>query len=156
MIIGKMSVFLNGQEVAENLLRTEEISLLSSAISARPCVRQALLEIQRKVGATGGIIAEGRDMGTVVFPHADFKFFLDAAAEERAKRRYNEILGTNIERNYAQVENDLAKRDKQDKERATAPLRPAADAHIIDSTHMAVEDVVNAMAALILHGKEKA
>ncbi len=153
---GKMSVFLNGKEIAENLLRTEEISLLSSAISARPSVRQALLDIQRSVGARGGIIAEGRDMGTVVFPQADFKFFLDAATEERVKRRYREILDRETGGNYAQVESDLTLRDKQDKERATAPLRPAADAHIIDSTHMAVRDVVEAMATLILCHDEKA
>ncbi len=153
---GKMSVFLNGKEIAESLLRTEEMSLLSSAISARPIVRQALLDIQRSVGASGGIIAEGRDMGTVVFPHADFKFFLDAATEERVKRRYQEVLGRDTGGNYAQVESDLTTRDKQDKERTAAPLRPAADAHLIDSTHMSVREVVEAMATLILCPEEKA
>ncbi len=148
---GQMLIFINGKKLAEGLLRSEQISLLSSTFSARPCVREALLEIQRKAGSRGGIVAEGRDMGTVVFPKADFKFFLDATLSERVKRRYREVAGRNSLSSYTQVENDLVIRDRQDSERSIAPLCPAPDAMLIDSTRMSVEDVVYKMMELILH-----
>lgn len=146
---GKSLVFVNGEEVSDMNIRTEEISRLASAMSAHPCVRQALLKIQREVGSQGGIIAEGRDMGTVVFPDADFKFYLDAKPDERAKRRYREIASMDISANYEQVERDLMTRDKRDRERDIAPLRPADNAHLIDSTHMTINDVVDKMIDLI-------
>jgi len=145
---GIFFVFLDGVDVTEKI-RTEEIGLLASTISARPCVREALIEIQRKVGFQGGIVAEGRDMGTVVFPKADFKFYLDATTTERAKRRYKELFSNHNGGDYEKVASDLMVRDKQDRERQIAPLMPAADAHIIDSTNLTVMDVVNKMAGLI-------
>ncbi len=146
---GIFLVFVDGADVTENI-RTEEISLLASTISAHPCVRQALIEIQRKAGSQGGIVAEGRDMGTVVFPEADFKFYLDATTSERAKRRYKELIARDADGDYEKVASALMLRDKQDRERQIAPLKPAADARIIDSTNMTVNDVVDKMAGLIL------
>ena len=151
---GIFLVFADGEDVTEKI-RTEEISLLASIISARPCVRQALLEIQRKVGSPGGIVAEGRDMGTVVFPAADFKFYLDATTSARAQRRYQELFARNADadEDYEKVASALLLRDRQDRERETAPLKPAADAYIIDSTNMTVKDVVDEMAGLIAFHK---
>lgn len=147
---GVFLVFVDGADVTGHI-RTESISFLASAISARPCVRQALIEIQRKFGSRGGIVAEGRDMGTVVFPDADFKFYLDATTSERAKRRYRELFARDAaDGNYEKVASALMLRDKQDSERPIAPLKPAIDAHIIDSTNMTVNDVVDNMAGLIL------
>jgi cytidylate kinase len=145
-------VHVDNEDVTEHL-RTEEISILASTISALPCVRQALMEIQRQVGSRGGIVAEGRDMGTVVFPEADIKFYLDATTSERAKRRYQELLAGNDARDYESVANALILRDTQDRERLIAPLKPAVDAHIIDSTNMTVHDVVEKMSGLILRHK---
>jgi CMP/dCMP kinase len=149
---GIFLVFVDGKEVTEHI-RTEEISILASTISARPCVRQALMEIQRQVGFRGGIVAEGRDMGTVVFPEADIKFYLDATISERAKRRHLELLAVNDARDYESVANALLLRDTQDRERLIAPLKPADDAHIIDSTNMTVHEVVNTMAEVISRHK---
>jgi cytidylate kinase len=146
---GIFHVFVDGVDVTESI-RTEEISFLASAISARPCVRQALIEIQRNFGSRRGIVAEGRDMGTVVFPDADFKFYLDAATSERARRRYKELFARDADGDYEQVASALMLRDKQDSERQIAPLKPAVDAYIIDSTNMTVQDVVDKMAELIL------
>lgn len=145
---GIFHVFVDGEDVTE-YIRTEEISFLASTISARPCVRKALIEIQRKVGSLGGIVAEGRDMGTVVFPDADFKFYLDATTSERAKRRYKELFSGNSDEDYEKVASALIVRDKQDREREIAPLKPAFDAHVIDSTYMTVKEVVEKMAGLI-------
>lgn len=150
---GTIFVFLEGADVTEQI-RTEEISWLASAISARPCVRNALIEIQRKAGAQGGIVAEGRDMGTVVFPEADFKFYLDATTSERAKRRYRELVAKDAAGDYEKVAKALMVRDKQDSERPIAPLKPALDAHIIDSTDMTVLEVVNKMAVIISAHKQ--
>ncbi|MCG6534269.1 MAG: (d)CMP kinase [Syntrophales bacterium LBB04] len=146
---GQSSVLIDGEEVREVNIRTEEISLLASSMSARPSVRQALLKIQREVGSEGGIVAEGRDMGTVVFPDADFKFYLDARPDERVIRRYREITSKNIVIDYEQVQIDLMRRDKLDSEREIAPLKPADDACLIDSTQMTVDDVVDKMMSLI-------
>ena len=145
---GRLSVFVGGEEVTDKI-RTQEISLLASTLSARPCVRQALLSLQREAGAKGGIVAEGRDMGTVVFPGADYKFYLDAAVAERAKRRYKEVIVCDDKVDYEQIEKDIIVRDKQDKERAIAPLKPAETAVIIDSTDMTVDEVVDKITELI-------
>jgi cytidylate kinase len=146
---GKFLVFVDGEEVTERI-RTEEIGILASTISARPCVRQALIEIQREAGSRGGIVAEGRDMGTVVFPEADIKFYLDAATSERAQRRYRELYAGDKAGDFDKVADALTLRDKQDRERSIAPLKPAADAHIIDSTTLTISEVVDRMAELIL------
>ncbi len=145
---GQMRIFLKGEDVTDKI-RTEEISMLASTVSARPCVREALLHLQREAGARGGIVAEGRDMATVVFPQADYQFYLDASVAARAKRRYGELMARNGQANFAEIEKDIIVRDKQDRERAIAPLKPAPRAVLIDSTSMTVREVVERIAACI-------
>ena len=144
----RLSIYLDGEDITEKI-RTEGISMLASTLSARPCVREALLQVQRKAGAKGGIVAEGRDMGTVVFPDADYKFYLDADVAERARRRYEEIAAKSGGGDYHRVEEDLIIRDKQDRERAIAPLKPAENAVLIDSTNMSIQEVLDRMVSLI-------
>lgn len=140
-------VFLSGQDVTDRL-RTPEISLLASAVSARPVVRQTLFGIQRAIGQAGGVVAEGRDMGTVVFPEADVKFFLDASVRQRALRRFAQYGdgGPSLET----IEQDIRRRDANDSHRDLAPLKPAADALIIDSSRISAADVVDRMMSRIL------
>jgi cytidylate kinase len=130
------------------LIRTPEIAMLASAVSARPVVRQALLAIQREMGATGALVAEGRDMGTVVFPGADLKFFLDASVRQRARRRFAQY-GDAHRQTLAQIEADIRRRDQNDSSRDVAPLMPAADAVIIDSTALTAPAVVARMMASV-------
>ena len=144
----RLRVFVNNEDVTEKI-RTEEIGLLASKVSAIPLVRNKLLSIQREDREEGGIVAEGRDMGTVVFPDADFKFFLDASVEERVKRRYDELVMRGINSDYQQVERDLLIRDRQDRERKAAPLQTPRDAIIIDSTDMTASEVVEKMVTII-------
>jgi cytidylate kinase len=136
---------LNGVDISDRI-RSPEISMLASAVSARPVVRQALLGIQREMGRLGGLVAEGRDMGTVVFPEADLKFFLDATVRQRAIRRFAQFDkgdGQTLE----QIEQDIRRRDANDSSRDIAPLRPADDAVNIDSTTMTARQVVGLMMA---------
>ena len=118
--------------------------MMASAVSARPVVREYLLEVQKKMGRAKEAVFEGRDMGTVVFPDAEVKFFLDASPKVRAERRYREIAET-TSMTLEQVENDIIRRDRNDSTRAIAPLRPAQDAVIIDSSGLSIEDVVEKM-----------
>jgi cytidylate kinase len=145
---GTLNVFVNGENVTDKI-RNEKIGLLASRISAIALVRASLLSIQRNVGKRGGIVAEGRDMGTVVFPDADYKFYLEASVDVRARRRYNELCmrGSNVD--YDEVERDLIVRDRQDREREIAPLKAFDGATIIDSTHMTISEVVEKMMSLI-------
>jgi cytidylate kinase len=145
---GRMKIFVNDEDVTEKI-KTEEIGLLASKVSAIPFVRETLLSIQREVAKGGSIVAEGRDMGTVVFPDADCKFFLDAGVEERVRRRYNELEAKGTHREYHEVERNLLIRDRQDRERKTAPLRVPQDAFIIDSTDMTVSEVVEKMVTIV-------
>lgn len=138
----------NGEEDIEDQIRTPEISMLASAVSARPVVRRYLLEVQRRLGRQKGAVFEGRDMGTVVFPDADVKFFLDAPLSVRAGRRYRELAGRS-EQSLEDVREDMAERDRNDQNRALAPLRPAADAVIIDSAGLTPAGVVERMLAEI-------
>ncbi len=138
---------LDGVDISHRI-RSPEISMLASTVSARPVVRQALLAIQRHMGRAGGLVAEGRDMGTVVFPEADLKFFLDATARQRALRRFaqcDEAGGQTLE----QIEQDIRRRDQNDSSRDIAPLKPADDAVTIDSTTMTAEQVVALMMARV-------
>lgn len=137
----------NGVDISDQI-RSPEITMLASAVSARPVVRQALLNIQRELGRIGGLVAEGRDMGTVVFPDADFKFFLDATARLRAIRRFEQYDGSN-DQSLEQIEQEIRRRDASDSGRDIAPLKPAADAVIIDSTSMSARQVVDQMMALV-------
>lgn len=141
---GCCHVFLDGEDVSA-AIRTPEISLLTSKISMKKVVRDILARRQRELGKDGGVILEGRDIGTVVFPYADLKFFLSASAEKRGKRRYLELKAkgedVQLERTIAEV----AQRDQQDAHREHAPLRRADDAIDIDSTGLSIEEVVALM-----------
>lgn len=137
----------NGDDVTDRL-RTPEITLLASAVSARPVVRRFLLGVQRALGRERSAVFEGRDMGTVVFPDADVKFYLDAPEKIRAMRRYLE-LKPKMELTLDQVERDLLRRDNNDSTRAEAPLKPAPDAIRIDSADLAAVEVVAVMLAHI-------
>ncbi|MBI4633882.1 MAG: (d)CMP kinase [Deltaproteobacteria bacterium] len=138
---GGLRVVIDGEDVTEKI-RTEEIGLLASKVSGIPAVRKALLSLQREAGAEGGIVAEGRDMGTVVFPDADFKFYLDAEVGERARRRYSELVMKGMAADYGEVEKDIVLRDRQDHERSISPLKVPEGAVIIDSSRVTVNDVV--------------
>jgi cytidylate kinase len=140
----QMKIYIDGMDITEQI-RTEEIGLSASKISANPLVRKVLLEIQRAVGKTGSLVAEGRDMGTVVFPNADVKFFLDADPQERIKRRYKELLDKRIEVDVQAIEKDMHLRDQQDRERQVSPLKIPEKAIVIDSSNMTVIDVIEVM-----------
>jgi cytidylate kinase len=133
----------NGRDVTDRL-RTPEITMLASAVSARPVVRRFLLGVQRAMGREKGAVFEGRDMGTVVFPDADVKFYLDAPEKIRAMRRFLE-LRPKTELTFEEVERDLLRRDRNDSTRAEAPLKPAVDAIRIDSADRAPAEVVAVM-----------
>ena len=141
-IDGKMKVSVDGEDVEEKI-RTEEVGLAASKISTFAVVRERLLNLQREAGAQGGIVAEGRDMGSVVFPHADYKFFLDAKLEERIKRRYEELLDKGASVEYKTIQKDMFTRDKQDKQREIAPLKAPDGAIIIDSDNLSAVEVVD-------------
>jgi CMP/dCMP kinase len=151
---GNLKIHLDDEEVS-NKIRTEEISMLASKVSAVPSVRKALLPIQRKAAINGGIVAEGRDMGTMVFPNADFKFYLDASVEERSRRRYLELAGKGNLSEIEGVTRDIIMRDRQDTERKVAPLKPSTDSIIIDSTNLGVDEVVSKLLAIIGGGKKR-
>lgn len=140
-IDGQMKVYVDGEDVGDKI-RTEEVGLVASQISAFPVVRQRLLDLQREAGAEGGIVTEGRDMGSVVFPHADYKFYLDADIEERIKRRHKELLEKGDSPEFQSVQKDMLIRDKQDSKREIAPLKPTSSSIIIDSTKLSVLEVV--------------
>lgn len=138
----------SGDTDISDKIRTPEMSMMASAVSARPVVRKALLDIQRRLGAEKRAVFEGRDMGTVVFPDADVKFFLTADLNARAMRRHRELLeesGQPLET----VAADMKRRDDNDASRDVAPLKPAPDAIIIDSTSLSVAAVVSEMMARV-------
>ena len=142
-----LRLYLNGEDISDRI-RTPEITMLASAISARPVVRKFLLDLQKDLGKEKAAVFEGRDMGTVVFPKADVKFFLDASARTRAQRRYAEQKPKSSQ-SLDEVERDIQRRDRNDSTRDLAPLKPAADAIVIDSTQMKVDEVVEFMIAHI-------
>ena len=132
-----------GEEDISLAIRSPEMDMLSSRISAVGEVRRAMTGLQRKMASRGGVVAEGRDMGTVVFPDAAHKFYLTASPDVRAKRRYRERIERGETVSMPQVEKDLKKRDEQDSTRALAPLRPAEDALIIDTDRLSIDQVVH-------------
>ena len=142
-----LRLILNDSDITDQI-RTPEITMFASAVSARPVVRNFLLHLQRDLGREKGVVFEGRDMGTVVFPGADVKFFLEASSKIRAKRRYNELKSTNPQPLEA-VERDMDRRDENDSTRDLAPLKPAKDAIRIDSTDFSIETVVERMVTII-------
>lgn len=137
-------VQVNGVDVS-TAIRSPEISLLTSAIAVKPSVRNCLLKLQRKMGMNGGVVLEGRDVGTVVFPDADIKFYLTASPEERGRRRYEEIKARGGQVTLEQTVAEVVERDEQDLNRAVAPLRRADDAIEIDSTQLSLDDVLAKM-----------
>ena len=143
-----LRLVVNGRDLTEKI-REPEISALASAVSAKAVVRRRLAEIQRQLAAAGGIVAEGRDMGTVVFPQAEVKFFLDARPEVRGERRYRELAAKGEQATLPEVSEQLIARDRNDQGRELAPLKPAADAIVVDSTELRAEEVVELMVRLI-------
>jgi len=138
---GGEQIWLAGQEVSGRI-RTEQAGEGASRVAAMPAVRTALLARQRAFAGPPGLVADGRDMGTVVFPGAVLKIFLTASAEERARRRYNQLKDKGLGANLAALSLEIAERDRRDATRAVAPLRPADDAVIVDSTAMTIDAVV--------------
>ena len=137
-------VAVNGLDVT-NELRTPEISAMASQVSAIPAVREWLLPVQRRVGQAGGVVAEGRDLGTRVFPSAEAKFFLDADVNTRAGRRQQDLTGAERSAPLERTKQEIETRDQRDRSRAIAPLVPAADAEVIDSSSLTIEQVVDRM-----------
>jgi CMP/dCMP kinase len=140
-------VLLGGRDVTADL-RSEIAGAGASRVAAWPEVRQALLERQKAFARAPGLVADGRDMGTVVFPDAELKIFLTASAEERARRRYNQLKYKGSGVSLAALSREIAERDARDTTRAVAPLKPASDAHVIDSTGLGIEEVVDRVLAL--------
>jgi cytidylate kinase len=138
---GDSRVILNKNDVSLEI-RTPEMGMMASKVSAMPVVRKKLTEIQQKIGTGSSIVVEGRDMGTVVFPQAKHKFYLDATPEERARRRTVQLEEKGIPADYEEILAQTRKRDYNDSNRELAPLRPAQDATIIDSSAMTINDVV--------------
>ena len=145
---GETRVIVNGHDATQEI-RTETCGAAASAIAAIPSVRNALFEKQRSFRRAPGLVADGRDMGTVIFPDAGHKVFLTASAEERAKRRYKQLKEKGLGVTLATLLREIQARDVRDAERAVAPLKPAADALQIDSTGLPIETVVAAVLALV-------
>jgi CMP/dCMP kinase len=139
---GGVRVLLDGEDVSL-AIRTPEMSQRASEVSAVPGVRSNLLELQRKIGENGGVVVEGRDIGSVVFPDAEAKFFLTASVERRAERRHGELSATENAPTLRSVLEQVVQRDRRDSERAIAPLVQAQDAALMDSTHLGIEQVVD-------------
>lgn len=137
-------LYSGGTDITREI-RTPEISMLASAVSARPVVRKALLGLQRRLGAEKAAVFEGRDMGTVVFPDADVKFFLTADLSVRALRRHRELEARRMRQDLDQVKRDMARRDDEDSSRKEAPLKPARDAILIDTTNLSVHEIIHLM-----------
>ncbi|MGZ3538726.1 MAG: (d)CMP kinase [Thermodesulfobacteriota bacterium] len=141
---GQIRVLCDGQDVTE-AIRTPEISRLASHISQQRAVREALVQMQREMAKGGGVILEGRDIGTVVFPDAEVKFYLDADSDERIRRRYEEMIDKGVKVDLKQTEEELVQRDQNDMHRIHSPLKRANDAIYIDSTHRSVDEIVEEM-----------
>jgi cytidylate kinase len=141
-------VLLNGEDVSE-AIRTPEISLLTSRVSACKVVRGAMVRLQRKMGERGGVVLEGRDIGSVVFPDAEVKFFLQASAGERGRRRYEELKGKGFPVDLEQTIAEVEERDAADSAREHAPLARAEDAVVIDSTALSIDRVLTEMLQVV-------
>ncbi len=138
---GQNRVIVDGQDRTE-AARSEAVGMDASRVSAHPAVRSALLDLQRRLGAAGGVVMDGRDIGTVVFPDAEFKFFLTADLEVRAQRRFEELRRKGLDVSFEEVMEALAARDQRDSQRAVAPCRPAPDAISVDTSHLSPEQVL--------------
>lgn len=146
---GAQRVLLCGEDVSE-AIRAEEVGMATSAVSAHPPVRAFLLELQRGMARTHDILMDGRDIGTVILPNASVKIFLTASAEARATRRFRELQEKGVDTDFETVLEDIRRRDYQDSHRATAPLRQAEDAVLVDTSKMDLEESFQALKSLIL------
>jgi len=144
-------VICQGKDVTEKILEPQ-VGWMASTVSMKRPVREAMVRLQRQIGRQGKVVAEGRDTGTVVFPGAKYKFFLDANQEERARRRHQELTAQGHSLKMEEVKREIKERDEQDSSRELAPLHPAEDAHGIDSTGIKPEEVVEQMIKVIQKG----
>ncbi|NTV12877.1 MAG: (d)CMP kinase [Desulfobulbaceae bacterium] len=151
---GETGVILNGEDISATI-RAPEMAMLASRVSALPLVRSYLTELQRQIGAQGAVVTEGRDTGTVVFPHAAHKFFLDASPSERARRRVAQLREQGHQVDEAEILVQIIERDRADSNRAHAPLQPAAEAVIVDSSHLDIAGVVALMLAQIKRNRSE-
>jgi len=136
------SLSMDGKKIDELAIRAEKVSQMASKVAKFLSVRVVLLDCQRKLRRQPGLVAEGRDMGTVVFPDASLKIYLMASAEERARRRYNQLIKNGEPANLASVRSQIIKRDRQDMLRASSPLKAASDAKLLDTSCMGIEEVI--------------
>ena len=141
-------IFLNSADVS-NKIRAPEVNRLVADIAKVPEIRKEIVRHQQKIGAGGGIIAEGRDLTTVVFPHADFKIFLDASVQERAKRRFAELQSQNVDTTLDSVEDEIRTRDEKDTSREHSPLRAAEDAIRVNTTGKSIDEVVDIIVGIV-------
>jgi cytidylate kinase len=141
-------IFVDGIDVSGQI-RTPDMGMMASAVSKSPAVRARLLTLQRDLGESGGVVMDGRDIGTVVFPNADMKFYLDATVDERGRRRFIELKAKGMDVDCEQITREIRERDRQDSGREIAPLRQADDALLIDSSAMSIDEVLNRMIAEI-------
>jgi cytidylate kinase len=139
---GLVHTLLEGENVS-TAIRTEEMGVMASKVAALPAVRQALLERQRDFAQTPGLVADGRDMGTVVFPSAPVKIYLTASAEERAKRRFLQLKEKGIDADIQVILSDIQERDDRDINRDVAPLKPAVESLVVESTNMSIDQVLD-------------
>ena len=146
--LSEQELYCNDSEISGEI-RQEAIGLMASKISAKPLVRQRLLQLQRDQRRAPGLVTDGRDMGTVVFPDATLKIFLTASSDERAKRRFNQLKQKGNDVSLREVKEELDLRDRQDRERSISPLQPADDAIIIDTTAMSVQAVLVEVLSLV-------
>lgn len=148
----KRFVWCDGQEVSTQI-RTPEVTKAVSKVAAYPQVRARLVDLQRLEAKKGGLVMDGRDIGTHVLPQADLKIFLTASPEERAKRRWLELMAAGKEVSLDEVKRDMEERDRADSERETSPLIPAKDAHILDTTGLRIEEIVGMIVSLSMEAE---
>ena len=148
---GEQRVFLDGQDVSDKI-RTPEASMMASAVSAKPQVREFLLEMQRKLARENNVVMDGRDIGTVVLPDAEVKIYLTASAEVRARRRYDELMEKGQAVTFEAVYEDMVKRDYNDMSRATAPLKQAEDAILADTSSCSFEESMELLIGIVKKG----
>lgn len=149
---GSQHLFMDGEDVSEEI-RSMPVNDGVSLVAAVKEVRAALVEKQQKLGARGGVVMDGRDIGTVVLPHAEWKFFLTASPEERARRRWRELKAKGLDVSLREIEANITRRDEIDSNRKVNPLRPAEDAIYLDTTEMSIEEVVDWIKKKVGEGK---
>ena len=143
-----LEIMLSGEQVAHEV-RTDEAGVDASRVASLPSVRDGLFELQRSFRQSPGLVADGRDMGTVIFPEAEVKIYLTASAKTRADRRYNQLIHKDINVNVRSLFKSIQARDERDMNRAVSPLKPAEDAFVIDSTDMGIEEVLRNVEAIV-------